>query len=326
MTHEATQLLSERNFLTAGGTETFLLFQQQFPMREFCAFEIFNDEDALAKLESEYLHPLMSAVDAHGHALLLDALVWRAHPDYIAALGYPPSDVKRLNQLAVSKTKAAIDAWRVRESRSQQEFPALIAADIGPRGDGYRVDDSPTVAAAFEYHQAQIRALADAEVDVLCAWTMTNANEAIGIAKVAKELDLPAIISATVETDGRLPNGSSLGDFINRIDDATGGFPAYYTVNCAHPTHLMPTLEKAKSDGQSWLARFSGFRANSSRKSHEELDNSTSLDRGNPSELAEEVAAMQRTHNLKLVGGCCGTDGEHIAAIAAATSRLRPRH
>jgi homocysteine S-methyltransferase len=265
----------------------------------------------------------MSAVDAHGHGLLLDALIWRAHPDYIAALGYPPSDISTLNELAVARTKAAIDTWRASESRSHDEFPVLIAADIGPRGDGYRVDESPTVEAAFDYHQAQIKALARTEVDVLCAWTMTNANEAIGIAKVAAELDVPVIISPTVETDGRLPDGSSLGDFIHSVDDATNGLPAFYMVNCAHPTHLAPALDKAKAEGQSWLARFSGFRANSSTKSHEELDNSTALDRGNPSELAEEVAMMQRNHNLRIVGGCCGTDVEHIAAIAEATSQLR---
>ena len=322
MTRETAQLLSERHFLTAGGTETYLLFQQQFPMREFCAFEIFNDEDAIAKLESDYLYPLMSAVDEHGHGMLLDTLTWRAHPDYIAALGYSPSDIKTLNELAVSRTKAVIDTWRVRESRTKDEFPVLIAAEIGPRGDGYRVDDSPTVEAAFDYHQAQIKVLAGTEVDVLCAWTMTNANEAIGIAKVAEELDLPVIISPTVETDGRLPDGSNLGDFIRRVDDATNAFPVFYTVNCAHPTHLMPTLDEAKAEGQSWLTRFGGFRANSSKKSHEELDNSAALDRGNPRELAKEVATMQQTHDLKLVGGCCGTDIEHITAIAAATSHL----
>ena len=322
MTQAAAKLLSERQFLTAGGTETYLVFQQQFPMRDFCAFEIFEHEDALSKLEDQYLYPLISAVDAHGHGLLLDALVWRAHPDYIEALGYPPSDLSRLNELALERTRAAVDVWREREQRNAEDFPVLITADIGPRGDGYRVDDAPSSEAARAYHRAQLEVLAGADTDAVCAWTMTNANEAIGIAQAAAEFELPIIISPTVETDGRLPDGTTLREFIHRVDDATEAAPVFYTVNCAHPTHLMPTLDAASVRNEDWLNRFQGFRANSSKKSHEELDNSTELDRGNPHELAEEVAAMTRAHNLKLVGGCCGTDMEHIAEIARATSEV----
>ena len=324
MTHEARQLLLERQFLTAGGTETYLLFQQEFPMREFCAFEVFEDDDALDELETQYLYPLMSAVDSNGHGLLLDALTWRAHPDYVAALGYPPSDVRRLNELAVARTRAAVEIWRERERRTADDFPVLIGADIGPRGDGYQVADVPTSKAAFDYHRAQLNVLAETNTDVVCAWTMTNANEAIGITRAAAKLDLPIIVSATVETDGRLPDGSKLADFIHRVDDATEALPLFYMVNCAHPTHLNGTLDTAKVRGEDWLERFKGFRANCSKKSHEELDNSTELDRGNPRELATEVAAMLQSYDLRVVGGCCGTDVEHIEAIANATCTLQP--
>jgi homocysteine S-methyltransferase len=316
-----TALLTERQFLTGAGTETYLAFQQQFPLREFCAFEIFEHDEALAELETQYLYPLMSAVADNGHGLLLDALVWRAHPDFIAALGYPPGDIGRLNELAVERTRDAIATWRQRESRSADQFPVLVAADIGPRGDGYKVEsDVPSVDAALRYHEVQLQALANTAVDVVCALTMTSANEAIGIVKAAAALELPIIMSATVETDGRLPDGSSLADFVRRVDDATGALPAYYMVNCAHPTHLAPTLAEAKAQGQDWLERFKGFRANSSKMSHEELDNSTELDRGNPGELAAELAALQQRHDLRILGGCCGTDVEHISEIASAAA------
>ncbi|MGD8340794.1 MAG: homocysteine S-methyltransferase family protein [Gammaproteobacteria bacterium] len=310
-------LLLSRQFMTAAGTETYLAFQQQFPLREFCAFEIFEHDTALAELEQQYLFPLISAVDAGGHGLLLDALIWRAHPDYIEALGYAESDLARLNQLAASKTRQAVEAWRQRESRDADTFPVLLAADIGPRGDGYQGSDV-TVAEAFGYHRAQLGALEGSGVDVVCALTMTNVNEAIGLTEAARELEVPILISATVETDGRLPDGSTLGDFIHRVDDATGSSPLYYLVNCAHPTHLVPSLEAARASGEDWLDRFKGFRANSSKMSHEELDNSTELDRGNPAELAAEVAAMRHDYDLRVVGGCCGTDVEHIAAISRA--------
>jgi homocysteine S-methyltransferase len=317
----AARLLMNRSFMTAGGTETYLAFQQQFPLREFCAFEIFEDDNALARLENDYLHPIVSAVYENGHGLLLDALLWRAHPDFIAALGYRKSDLARLNRLGVRRTRQAIEDWRSRRHVSEDEFPVLIAADIGPRGDGYKIGEgAPSIATARSYHEAQMEALASEPVDAVCALTMTSANEAIGITKAAERLKLPIIVSPTVETDGRLPDGSELGEFIARVDDATGGSPLFYMVNCAHPSHLVPTLDAARAETAAWLDRFKGFRANSSRKSHEELDNSTELDRGDPDALARAVAEMQRAYALNVVGGCCGTDVEHIRAIAAAAA------
>jgi homocysteine S-methyltransferase len=77
-------------------------------------------------------------------------------------------------------------------------------------------------------------------------------------------------------------------------------------------------LDAAHGRGEAWLERFKGFRANASSKSHAELDNSTSLDRGNPGELARRLAELSRAHGLRVVGGCCGTDAEHISAIGRA--------
>jgi homocysteine S-methyltransferase len=321
MSTNTTQLLAQRPFLTCAGTETWLYFEQKFPLREFCAFEVFDHEDALTELEENYLFPLMSAVSATGQGLLVDALTWRAHPDFVAALGFPPGDIKRINAVAVARTRDAVERWRNQTGTTAAEFPVLIAADIGPRGDGYKVEgDTISVEAAQRYHQVQIESLADTDIDLVCAYTMTSANESIGLAKAAKQLQCPIIISPTVETDGRLPDGKTLGSFVSRLDDATAGLPLFYMVNCAHPTHLAPALDRARDAGEGWLERFRGFRANCSRKSHAELDNSTELDRGNPRELAAELAAMRDAHRLTLLGGCCGTDVEHIAAIAEATA------
>jgi methionine synthase I (cobalamin-dependent) len=60
------------------------------------------------------------------------------------------------------------------------------------------------------------------------------------------------------------------------------------------------------------------MRANASTKTHAELDNSTALDRGDPAALGRGVADLHREHGLRIVGGCCGTDAEHLACIAAA--------
>ena len=210
-----TTTLRERTFLTNGGTETYLMFELGFPLRDGCAFEAFEDDATWQRLERTYLFPIAAAASAHGLGLLYDVMVWRASPDWFARLGYAPSDMERFNRLAVERTRASLAAWR--RASGDHALPILLSADIGPRGDGYRVDRaSATAADGLAYHRAQIGVLARAGVDLVQALTMTHVNEAIGITLAAREHDLPVIVSATVETDGRLPDGTSLDDFVRR--------------------------------------------------------------------------------------------------------------
>jgi homocysteine S-methyltransferase len=226
--------------------------------------------------------------------------------------------VARFNRLGVARMRASLTARRA-SLAGAADVPLWIAADVGPRGDGYQVPPSAIgVNDALDYHARQLEALARSEVDLVCALTMTTANEAAGIALAAGRQGLPVVVSATVETDGRLPDGMSLGDFIQRVDELTSFAPAFYMVNCAHPTHLGPELDRARAAGEHWVRRLLGFRANASHKSHAELDESTSLDRGDPVDLARRLALMQKAHGLRVIGGCCGTDAEHISCAADA--------
>lgn len=314
---------SGRTFLTPGGTETFLMFQQGYALPEMCGFHVLDDDAAWERLGREYFRPIFAAARASGHALLLDTLAWRAHPDFVTKPGTPSGELARVNELGVRRIRDLVE--RELGGDATRDGTVLITADLGPRGDGYQVADAAvTSEAARDYHRAQIEVLARAGVDLLVAYTMTTVAESIGVTLAARDAGLPIVVSPTVETDGTLPDGTSLGELIRRVDDATGGTPLTYMVNCAHPTHLAPALARARAAGEGWLARFGGLRANSSRKSHAELDESTELDRGNPQELGREVAELQREYGLRIVGGCCGTDAEHVAEIAAAT-RVAPR-
>lgn len=318
-----TRIQDSRLLLTAGGTETYLQFVQKFPLREFCAFEVFEDDKELSALETACISPVLDAGLAHGHDVLLDVMAWRAHSDFVHALGYPDRDVERFNRIAVEKTRVLIARWRA-QTRGSEYASVFVNGDIGPRGDGYRVTGAVSVQAALDYHRRQIQALAVAGVDVISGLTMTNVNEAIGIALAAREVGRPCIISPTIEIDGTTAEGLPLGQFIEEVEDATAGYPLFYMVNCAHPIHVEPTLHEAREHGESWLARFRGFRANASSKSHAELDRSTELDRGHPLALASQMAHLCAAFDLRLIGGCCGTDAEHISAMAQAV-RLLPR-
>lgn len=96
-----------------------------------------------------------------------------------------------------------------------------------------------------------------------------------------------------------------------------GGYPAHYMINCAHPAHFDHVLDGAAS----WTTRIGGLRANASQLSHSELDEMVELDEGDPADLAARYVALRSSlPALQVVGGCCGTDHRHVAAIAAAWS------
>ena len=313
------ELLESRLFFTNSGTETYLLFQQGFELPEFCAFAVHEDDEAWAELERNYLDPILKAVADSGCGLLLDALVWRAQPDFLTKLGRGSDQLAPINKRAVSLARATVDRWRRSNGYDEKSLPVLVVADIGPRGDGYKVDSlAITAEAARDYHLPQISALAEARVDLICALTMTTAAESVGIVEAALACGLPMIVSPTVETDGKLPDGTELGSFVEQVDAATNSAPIFYMVNCAHPTHLLPSLDAARERGERWLSRFRGFRANASEKSHEELDNSTELDRGDLKKLGDLMADIQAKYDLRIIGGCCGTDHEHLVVMASA--------
>ncbi len=190
----------------------------------------------------------------------------------------------------------------------------VISGCIGPRGYGYSEDISMTVDEAEAYHRTQIATFRETEADMVAAFTIPNITEAIGIALAAKAEGMPVAISFTVETDGRLPSGETLQDAIEQVDSATDNAPAYYMINCAHPTHFVGVLSV-----EPWTKRIRAIRANASTKSHAELDEATELDEGNPQELGLRYLDLARgLENLNVIGGCCGTDHRHVAEMCSA--------
>jgi homocysteine S-methyltransferase len=191
----------------------------------------------------------------------------------------------------------------------------VVEGVVGPRGDGYVVGGVMTPHEAAAYHTPQIKALRDGGADLVGAYTLTYAEEAIGIARAAQACGVPAALSFTLETDGRLPSGETLRSAVERTDAATGNSPAYYMINCAHPDHVTRALDEVGP----WLDRFRALRANASRLSHAELDAATTLDAGDPAELARQYRELRnRLPGLCVLGGCSGTDHRHVAAICEA--------
>lgn len=299
--------LSGEMFITDGGMETTLIFDDGIDLPDFASFVLLNDADGIEALRAYYAAYLEIAAE-HGVGIVLDTPTWRANPDWGNRLGYSTEALADIDRRGV----ALLEELRATGNGAPQ---LIISGCVGPRGDGYRVDNEMTAEEAQRYHEPQVEAFANSAADLVSALTLTYADEAIGVARAARDAEIPIVISFTVETDGRLPSGQSLREAIEVVDAETDGSIAYFMINCAHPNHFAHVLE----EGGDWRGRIRGLRANASEKSHAELDDAEELDPGDPSALAQHYRELQtRLPNLTVVGGCCGTSHRHVAEICAA--------
>jgi S-methylmethionine-dependent homocysteine/selenocysteine methylase len=294
-------------FLTDGGIETTLIYHHGLELPEFAAFDLLKDEEGTDELR-RYYAPYARLARERSLGLVLESPTWRANPDWAARIGYSLDELDALNRKAIALME------KVRDEHAGAA-PIVISGCVGPQSDGYAPDTILGAEEAERYHSVQIRTFADTAADMIGAITMTYADEAIGVARAAHAAGLPSAISFTVETDGRLPSGQPLGEAIEQVDAETQRAPAYYMVNCAHPTHFADALR----EGAGWVDRIGGLRTNASTMSHAELDAAEELDDGDPADLAARHAELRaRLPRANVLGGCCGTDVRHVGAICAA--------
>jgi S-methylmethionine-dependent homocysteine/selenocysteine methylase len=298
--------LTDGPFLADAGMETTLVFEHRIDLPCFAAFPLLETETGTDTIRG-YFEPFLELARRHRTGFVMDTLSWRANRDWGAQLGYSPDGLAEVNRRCVAFAEELRD--------EAGDVPVVVNGVIGPRGDAYRPEETMSAAEAERYHREQIETLSETSADMVTGLTLTNAEEAVGIARAAHSAGLPVAISFTVETDGLLPSGQPLEEAVRQVDTESDGTPAYFMVNCAHPTHFDHALPAEAP----WLERLAGIRANASTKSHAELDDSEELDAGDPVDLAERYRRLQaRLPNLAVIGGCCGTDIRHVTRIADA--------
>jgi len=305
--------LDDRLFLTDGGIETSLIFHDGLDLPLFAAFDLLKDDEGTAALRN-YFRPYAQLAADNGTGFVLESPTWRASPRWAKELGYSDEELDRLNRKAIGLME------ELREEFESDDSPFVISGCIGPQDDGYSPKTKLSADEAQAYHSKQINTFADTAADMVTAITMTYADEATGVTRAAQDASIPAAISFTVETDGLLPSGQPLGEAIEEVDAATDSGPAYYMINCAHPTHFDAVLD----GGDAWASRIRGVRANASTRSHAELDEAEDLDDGDPQDLGARYGALRdKLPSLSVVGGCCGTDHRHVGEICSVLTSSR---
>jgi S-methylmethionine-dependent homocysteine/selenocysteine methylase len=297
-------------YLTDSGLETQLIFKDNFTLPGFAAFTMLYDSRGSEHCKEYYRrHAALAAQSSNSTKLgfVFESMTWRATPDWLKKLGYD-----NMQDIA---DKAIRILAEVRD-----EFPSLasngvLSGNVGPRGDGYVASDVMTPNEAKEYHYPLILALKNAGADMVMAATLNYIDEGIGIVLAAQKAGIPVVLSFTLETDGCLLTGEPMSEIIHTIDETTDNGPAYYMINCAHPTHFIGKLNPKDGDRE-WISRIGGIRGNASKMSHAELDDALELDEGNPKEFGKDnLSLLELLPQANVFGGCCGTDIRHVESI-----------
>lgn len=304
--------MNGQNMTCGGGFETWLQYVDGFELRHFCAFELINDKRGLACL-TDYHRKLVEAAVENGFGAINEGLHYRASRDWGELIGFSREGLEEINMRGIEFYKDF-----AREYQSD-ETPMLVGGVIGPRGDAYNVGRTPDAAEAEDYHSEQILTFKKAGADLVSAVTLSSIEEATGLARAAKAADMPVVISFFIAKGGRLKGGETLQEAISRVDAATGKAPAYYMINCTHPTEFAPAL----SEGD-WVQRLGGLMPNAVAMETLDLCKLGHLEDGDPEELGGQMADLaRRLPNVNVWGGCCGTDGRHIGAITRQVGEVR---
>ncbi|KAA1421023.1 homocysteine S-methyltransferase family protein [Nocardioides humilatus] len=297
-------------YLTEGGIETEIMYRYGHELPEFAMYPLLDNPAAMADLRTMY-RGLLDTAAAHGMAVLMGGLDYRASPDWGGLLGYSAAGLAEANLASIAflrelAAEYADDIERV-----------LVQGFVGPRGDAYAQDLTMTRDEAGDYHSVQLATLAEAGVDLAWAFTFSSEEEAIGVTRAAVAHDVPVAVSFTLRSDALVHTGSTLEQAIRTVDEATDSAVAFYGINCSHPVEFGPAL----TDGD-WTSRLRALRPNASKMEKIALCRLGHLEEGDEVELAAMMGDLaDRYPSIDIWGGCCGTRVTHLDLIAGAVAR-----
>ncbi|QEM69727.1 homocysteine S-methyltransferase family protein [Geobacter sp. FeAm09] len=244
---------------------------------------------------------------SYGLPLLLSTPTWRAGRERIAVAGLAGRDLNGDNF-------RFLDALR----REQGDYgkSVIIGGLMSCKGDAYRPEEALSAPEARAFHAWQAEALAAAGVDLLLAATLPALSEAVGLAQAQAATGLPYLVSFVARPEGTLLDGTPLKEAIAAIDSQAAPPPLAYLINCTHASVFRRAVTHERTSSPLVRERVIGLLANTAALSPEELDNSTELVEEAPEIFGAAVAALHGDLGMKVLGGCCGTDGRHIDSLA----------
>lgn len=220
----------------------------------------------------------------------------------------------RLGTIGLEHKVSRINREAARLAREAAGKEVLVAGSIGPlarhRGDDEGLPSEKTK----DVFREQMSALAEGGVDLFQLETFNVLTELELAVEVASSIGLPAIAQVAVLEGGRTRDGFTVEEAARRLDAAGA---AMIGANCgAGPRELLRVLERLAAATDLPLSAFpnSGF---------PEYVDGRSIYLTTPDYFASRGREMVAA-GATLVGGCCGTGPEHIAALRETLKDARP--
>lgn len=251
---------------------------------------------ALGLMEQPELVRAIHEDYARAGADILTANTFRTTARTLAHAGHDPALAADLTRLAVRLA---------REAASGSSRDVLIAGSIAPLEDCYSPWLSPPADVAYEEHRAHARNLAAAGVDVLMIETMPVIHEAVAAVHAAVTTGLPVTASFVLGSDGRLLSGETLADAVHAV--APLGVCAML-VNCSPIDTITEALKGLRALTDLPIGGYANLGT---------VDDTVGwkADEHTSGPAYAAVAEGWLRAGAQIIGGCCGTRPEHIAAL-----------
>ncbi len=264
-------------------------------------------EEAGRSILREIYRSYIDVAAETGLPIMILAPTWKAGAGPCGRVGL---DMEMLNSACVGFVREIASEYPPLEGR------IFIGGLVGSRGDAYRPDEALPRGEARRYHAPQIEVLRDSGVDFVMASTLPSVEEASGIAMAAGDADAPFVMSYVPRSDGRVLDGTFLGEAVERIDGLGCDPPLFHMANCIHPANFARAMGRDENAPLVSSGRLIGLQANASMLDPDELDGREELDADDPVRWAGAMAALRAEFGIKVLGGCCGTDEPYIRRLA----------
>jgi 5-methyltetrahydrofolate--homocysteine methyltransferase len=232
--------------------------------------------------------------------------------------------VRDINLEGARLGREAADAWTAKEPHK----PRFLAGSIGPLNKmlsmSSDVNDpgarSVTFDEVYEAYRQQIQALNEGGVDLYLIETITDTLNCKAAIKAIMDLEaegmekLPIWISGTItDRSGRTLSGQTVEAFWNSVRHAR---PFAIGFNCALGADLMrPHIAALSRVADTLVAAYPNAGLPNEMGQYDEQ----------PEQTSGAVGGWAQDGLVNILGGCCGTTPEHIAAIAKAVEGVKPR-
>jgi S-methylmethionine-dependent homocysteine/selenocysteine methylase len=311
-------------YLSDAGLENWLVSHKEFELPEFAAYVVLHDsfvggKAALREYYQGFAELAAANWDDGCRGCVLETPTWRASRGWAEKIDKEKidketvDDMANVNETAVRFVRDIADEVEREQRKLGRDFRVIVSGCVGPKRAGYAAQQVESAADYATYHAEQIKALRSGGADVITAMTMTHGEEVEGILRacMSSAAGLPAIVSWTVEVDGRLPSGDELGSIISRLDSVDGVIPAaYHMMNCSPATHFEKMFPSSVATDATnapertfvdWTVRIRGVRCNAVTESPVDLHDS-----GDADDLGLRIANLRDfLPSLNIFGSYC---------------------